>query len=280
MQKDLIIDTSFTVGVSPKTQFIAEEEMADYLDESSVDLQYIYQPDECFCHHTPSWNPYLGNDYIAKIQNLYRDKVRGLATVQVWHQKNKCTCMAESCPHGIDHSRDIAKEELKRSILELGLWGLRINPAQHNNPLNNREICWPLLRQLSELQKECKRTLVVLVNGYGDHMFNMPEKLADAAKEFPELLFILQHGEFVWGGSALENAAALDNVLIDITTMPQYGIVSKIYETYGIEKFCIGIDGPLGDARIKEAIAEDICRSDYDRRMLLGGNLARRLGIR
>ena len=27
------------------------------------------QPDESFHHETPDWNPYLGNNYVVRIQN-------------------------------------------------------------------------------------------------------------------------------------------------------------------------------------------------------------------
>lgn len=277
-----VIDTSLVAGVGAMTHFIAEEEMNQYLADNEIDIQYIYQPDAGFCHRTPDWNPYLGNDYIAKIQKMYEGRVIGLATVNFWLQKNPvCNCGAgDTCPHGIDKSRNIAIEELDRAILELKLMGLRINPAQHNTPINNRALCWPILRRLSELQKIRGEKLVVSVNGYGDHMFNTAERLMETAQEFPDLIFIMQHAGFVWSVTTLaDTAAKMSNVFLDITTMPQNGIVTESYERYGIEKFCIGIDGPFGSKAIKDMAIQDLCKDDNEKALLLGGNLSKALGI-
>ena len=274
-----VIDTCFTVGVGPMSHFIAEEELQAHLEQGGIHIQYIYQPDVCFTHRTPDWNPYLGNDYVAKIQGLFPGRVRGLATVQPWHQPVPCTCGAERCPYGVDTRRDAAGEELERAILELGLWGLRLNPAQQNCPINNRALAWPLLERLVRLQKRRGERLIVSVNSYGDHMFNTPERLAETARQFPELLFLMQHTGFVWSASTMLPAAALENVLLDVSAMPQITVVEQARTLFGIEKFCIGTDGPLGQIQVKQTILDDLCAGPEERAMVLGGNLARALGL-
>lgn len=275
-----VIDTCFAVGVGPMSHFIAEEEMQQHLTKNQVDLQYIYQPDECFFHRTPDWNPYLGNDYVAKIQKQFEGRVRGLATIQPFHQKIPCHCGETTCPYGVDTSCNVAQEELDRAILDLGLWGMRINPSQHNYPLNSRSLSWPLLRRLSHLQKQTGRRMIVSVYSYGDHIFNTTESFMETAKEFPDLIFLMQHAGFVWGCFTLSDTAApLENVYLDLSTMPQFDVVWNAFKNHGMKKFCIGTDGPLGDYSMKMAIAADYCKTQEDFQMMLGGNLAKVLDI-
>lgn len=270
MKKYPVIDTGFTVGVSPLMHFIAEDELMDYMDRHDIDIQIIYQPDECFFHHTPDWNPYLGNDYIGKIKQMYPKRVLGLATLQLWHQPYTRKDQTKS--------RNVAGEELRRSIVDLGLDGLRINPVQHNIAFNDRSIVWGALEQLVSLQNETGRRMVVSVHAYGDSLYNSPEAIAETAARFPDLIFLMQHAGFVWGGfTVCDVAASVQNIFLDLTTMPQYAILYKAYQRFGAGKFCIGTDGPYADGVLKDAILNDFTNDPEEQELILGGNLARLL---
>lgn len=263
-----VIDTCLTLGVSPNVHFIAEEELVPYLDLNEIDIQIVYQPDESFHHYTPQWNQFLGNDYISKIQRESPGRVIGLATIQLWHQIG-------SGGRGI-LKRDIALEEVDRAILDLDLQGLRMNPLQHNYQFNDKHLVWPILDRLVHLQEIIGERMIVSVYASGDSLNNSPEAIALTAERFPELIFLMQHTGFVWGcGTVNDTAALLQNVLLDVSTMPQKEIVYKSYERFGISKFCIGMDGPFGSRLIKEAIVRDFCKNHYEMDMMLGGNLAR-----
>jgi predicted TIM-barrel fold metal-dependent hydrolase len=246
--------------------------LAEWLQAGGIDIQVVFQPDEGFTHETPDWNPYLGNDYVAKIQRQFEGRVLGLATIQAWHQPNRTP--------GSLVTANPALEELERCILDLGLRGLRINPLQHNYQFNNQNITWPLLERLSELQKQAGRKMLVSVYAYGDSLHNSPEALSLTAARFPDLLFLMQHSGFVWGYETVNDmVAGYENLLLDLSAMPQQAIVREAYENLGPQRFCIGTDGPQGTFLLKEAILVDFARSDAERELLLGLNLARRLGL-
>ncbi len=267
-----VIDTSHTVGVGPMIHYFGEEELLPDMDKNGIDIQIIYQPDECFHHETPDWNPYLGNDYIAKVQLITPKRIWGLATLQVYHQPNP------DYPYKV--KRNIALEELDRAILELGLKGLRMNPIQHNFAFNDRLVCWTIMRRLTELQRETGRRMIVSVHASGDCLYNSPEALADTAREFPDLIFLMQHAGFVWGCfTVCDVAANVQNLFLDITTMPQKAVVYKAYERFGARKFCIGTDGPYSDNRLKMAIVDDFAENEEEKEIILGGNLAQVLRI-
>jgi hypothetical protein len=267
-----VIDTCLTVGVSPFVEFVAEDELEPWLDKGGIDIQVIFQPDESFHHETPDWNPYLGNDYIASVQHEFAERVIGLATLQVWHQANRSSgSLVTTSP---------ALEELDRCILDLGLSGLRMNPVQHNYQFNNATVVWPILERLSALQRRVRRRLLVSVHAYGDSLNNSPEALAETAEHFPDLLFLMQHCGFVWGyGTVSRIAARLENVLLDLSTMPQRAVALEAFERYGARKFCIGTDGPIGTFELKHAIVEDFARWEEEAELILGRNLGERLAL-
>lgn len=272
MNRSLVVDTCLHIGVSPHVQFIAEDELEGWLKSGGIDVQVVFQPDEGFTHETPDWNPYLGNDYVGKIQEHFQGRVLGLATIQAWHQPNRAP--------GSLVTANPAMEELERCILDLGLWGLRVNPLQHNYQFNNQNITWPLLERLTQLQDEVGRRMLVSVYAYGDSLRNSPEALSLTAERFPDLLFLMQHSGFVWGYETVNDVVAgCDNLLLDLSTMPQQAIVREAYEKLGPERFCIGTDGPQGSFLLKQAILEDFAQTEAERDLLLGLNLARRLGL-
>lgn len=268
---EFVLDTSLSVGVSPIYQFVAEDEMERWLEEGDIDVQIVFQPDDAYHHSTPDWNPFLGNDYVAKVLELFPNRTLGLATVQVWHQAYRGP--------GSKVKRSPALEELDRCILDLGMIGLRMNPIQHNYQFNNADVVWPVLERLSELQQRVDRQLLVSVHAYGDNLNNSPEALAHTAHQFPDLLFLMQHAAFVWGyGTVSDVAAPVDNLLLDLSTMPQQSVVRKAYDAFGPDKFCIGTDGPIGSHELKKAIVRDFARNDTEARKLMGETLAKRLG--
>lgn len=65
-----VVDTHFHVGVNTINTFIAEDDLIPWMNEAKIDIQIIFQVNEGFTHRTPEWNPYLGNDYVAKIQKM------------------------------------------------------------------------------------------------------------------------------------------------------------------------------------------------------------------
>ena len=81
-----VIDTHFHIGVSGTVTFLAEEELIPWMDKAGIDLQFVFQQNEGYTHKTPDWNPFIGNDYVARIQGMYPERVRGLATVNPYYR--------------------------------------------------------------------------------------------------------------------------------------------------------------------------------------------------
>lgn len=277
-----VVDSHCHVGVCSTYTFVAEEELIPWMDRWSIDVQIIFQFNQGACHRTPDWNPYIGNDYIAGIQRMFPTRVLGLGTINPWLQP----------PRGYTYpldkrgmkfqqvSRNLALEECERIIQELGLRGIKMHPREHGYPVNHWTVR-QILDKVVSLQRQVGKSLVIAVHAAADSTYNTPEALADLARDYPDLLFLMVHAGYIWGGKTLAPVVGpCENVLFDVTTCPEWSTVAEAYERYGVERFVAGSDGPLALPSVKHAIVQSIFRDPEEQALVLGGNLAKRLGIR
>lgn len=277
-----VIDTHFHVGVNTINTFIAEDDLIPWMDEAKIDIQIIFQVNEGFTHRTPEWNPYLGNDYVAKIQKMFPERVIGLATINPWHQapKNYVFPLSKRGQSFNAVTTSPTLDEVERCIVDLGLWGLKMHPLEHGYAVNNADLIHPIMDRLTELQRKVDRRLMIVVHAMGDSLFNSPEAVADIATCYPDLLFLMAHSGFVWGyGTVARVVGPCENVMFDLTTCAQKSVVLEAYEKYGAQRFTAGTDGPFASPSVKMAIVEDVANSEEEKELILGGNLARYLGI-
>ena len=276
-----VIDTHFHIGVNSIASF-TEEYLIDFLDEYKIDIQVLFQVNEGFAHHTPDWNPFIGNDYISKIQGMYPKRVIGLATVNPWLQSPKIHSYPLSMrgKPWIKTKRSPALEEVERAIGELGLNGLKMHPLEHNYAFNNSAVVFPVLEKLTEMQEKTGKKMLVVVHAAGDSVNNTPEAIADTAKHFPKILFIMAHSGFVWGyGTVARVIGPLNNVMFDLATCSQKSIILEAYEQNGAQRFTAGTDAPFATPTVKDAIVEDLTNDKEEQQLILGGNLAKYLGL-
>ena len=278
-----VIDTHFHIGVNLINTFVAKTELIPFMDKHGIDIQVVFQVNEGFQHRTPTWNPFVGNDYIAKIQEMFPNRVIGLATVNPWLQAPK-TYNYPPSKYGNRMDLPITSEvmeELDRSILDLGLHGLKMHPLEHNYEINNPTVVYPVLERLTELQKKCNRKLFLVVHGAGDSVNNTATGIAEAAKAFPELLFLMAHSGFIWCyGTVSSVAIPVPNLLLDLTLTVGPYCVKEAFDVCGPSKFTIGTDGPFDLPQIKDPIVRALVGEDNEAwELIMGGNLAKYLGI-
>ena len=276
-----IIDTHHHIGVSPTCTFIAEDDLLPWMEAGRIDVQVVFQVNQGACHRTPDWNPYIGNDYIAKIQNLYPGRVLGLATINPWLQPPKAyTHPLERRGQAFDRfTRNLAIEECGRAIGELGLHGVKMHPKEHGYPVNHAAVRH-ILTELVQVQRQVKRRLLIAIHAAADSTYNTCEAVMDVCADFPELLFFMVHSGYIWGGKTLASTVGpLDNVLFDLTTCAERATVLEAYERYGVERFVAGTDGPFALPDVKHAIVNSIFRTEEERALVLGGNLAKLLDL-
>jgi hypothetical protein len=260
---------------------VAEEELIPWLDRAGVDVQLIFQVNQAACHRTPEWNPYIGNDYIAKIQRLFPRRAIGLATINPWLQPPRgytYPAAKRGTPFG-KISKNLALEECERAILDLGLRGIKMHPREHGYPVNHWTVR-QILDKLTALQRQAGKRLVVVVHVATDSNYNTPEAVGDVVKDYPEILFLMAHCGYMWGGKTLARVAGpYDNALFDLTACPDVGAVAEARDTYGARRFVVGTDGPFVMPTVKKAIVESVFADPEEQALVLGGNLCKLLDL-
>ena len=277
-----VIDTHIHVGVSATATFIAEEALIPWMDDGGIDIQVAFQVNQGACHQTPDWNPYIGNDYIAKIQRMFPDRVLGLAMLNPWLQSPKKYTHPREMrgrPFNlVTHNQVI--DECYRAILELGLWGFKMHPREHGYPVNHSTVR-EVLKALSKAQEQAKRKIMIVIHAASDSTYNTNEAIMDVCRDFPDLLFLMAHCVYIWGGKTLTSTIGpLDNVLLDLTTCPEKQTIQEAYERYGVGRFVAGTDGPFATVAVKDAIVNSMFDDPEERALVFGGNMLRRLGLK
>ena len=225
-----VFDTHHHIGVSTTCTFIAEEVLIPWMDENSLDLQAVFQVNQGACHRTPDWNPYIGNDYIAKIQKMFPDRVLGLATINPWLQPPaKYSYPPDMRGKPFDRiSGNLAIEECHRAILDLGLWGVKMHPKEHGYPVNHSAVR-TILGELRKVQEQAGRKLMIVIHAASDSTYNTNEALMDVCRDYPELLFLMAHSGYIWGGKTLAGTIGpLENVLFDLTCCAEKQTIAEI----------------------------------------------------
>lgn len=277
-----IIDTHFHIGCSELHTFVAEEELIPILDREGVDMAVCFQQPRGHLFETPDWNPFHGNDYVAKIQRMFPTRVIGLATVAPYFIAPRTYSYPPS-KRGQPFTlitRSPSLEEMERSILELGLHGLKMLPDVQGIPVNDRNMVFQLLDVMVRLQKETNRRLFVVVHCAENHQFNSVEAIADAARNYPDLMFFVAHCGFMRGTRKIPWVFGdLDNFFLDVTLCGAILPLIPSWEKYGPTRFVAGSDMVFASYRVMRAIVDDLCSNPEEKALVMGGNMARFLGI-
>ena len=99
------------------------------------------------------------------------------------------------------------------------------------------------------------------------------------ADRFRQVNLIIAHGGFMWSrAEAVRASKTRPNLYIETTCLLPAGIADGIYDI-GAEKYIFGSDAPWGDFDVEILKIKKAARKDRDLELVLGGNLARLLGL-
>ncbi len=253
----LVIDAHVHLG-----EWLRAEQFLPMMDRAGVDKAVVFVNPSLWS--LPDKDNYLNtNDYIAEVQRRHPDRFIGFAYVN---------------PHV---RRAVA--ELQRCVRELDLRGLKIHPECDCFTLDSL-IGGGLMDALAGLQSEVGRKLPVLSHGMTT-MGCTPDQFASLARACPDVPFIIGHGAGFQNlyFPSIRPVKELPNLFADtaMTTVDDSRLTA-VTRMVGAEKVVFGSDhwstdqqNLYGNFRF---VLERALPDEAQRRLVMGGNLARILG--
>ncbi|MGI5917700.1 MAG: amidohydrolase family protein [Anaerolineae bacterium] len=174
---------------------------------------------------------------------------------------------------------DEAKDELKRCIEEYGVRGVKLNGARDGYYIDDPDLSLPLVEMIAEAG------LVLAFHcGSNDFEKTHPFRIAKISDMYPNLPIMIIHmggsGSPDMSDAVIEYAARYPTWRL-IDSEADYRKILKALDVLGPERICYGSDTPFCPMRyewgIRQAVYQDL--SEADRALVLGGNIARMLGL-
>lgn len=164
--------------------------------------------------------------------------------------------------------------ELERAIDELGLKAIKIYPPYTTYPLDHE--AWHPIYAFAQ-----ERGLVVISHTDGSHLCQ-PGQLGIAAERFPGATFVAGHSGIIepCRYQAMEMARRHANFYLETcSTYRQPGVIEQLVAGAGADRVLFGSDQPLMDPRTQlgKIITADL--TDEEKRLVIGGNAMRLLGL-
>lgn len=174
---------------------------------------------------------------------------------------------------------DKARDELRRCIEQYGVRGVKLNGARDGYDIDDPDRSLPLVEMINDagiaLAFHC---------GANDYERTHPFRIAQVSEAYPDLNIMIVH---MGGGAspdiseAVMEFAAMYPQWYLIDSEADYRKVLAGLQALGPDRICYGSDTPFCPMRyewgIRQTVYQDL--SEQDRDKVLGGNIARMLGL-
>ena len=174
---------------------------------------------------------------------------------------------------------ELAKDELKRCIESYGMRGVKLNGARDGYSIDDPALSLPLIDMIA-----AAGLVLAFHVGANDFEKTHPYRVAKISERHPDLPIMIVH----MGGAAhpdlhdavIDLAARYPNwYLVDSET--DYRKELKALKELGPTRVCYGSDTPFCPMRYEWALRQVVLAdlTPADRALVLGGNMARLLGL-
>lgn len=174
-----------------------------------------------------------------------------------------------------------AIEEVRR-IRSLGLCGVKFH-SEYQQFCPDEERMFPIYREIA-----AQGMFAVFHGGWdpfgGDDIRCIPERMARAVAQVPELTFVVAHlgGIKLWDDVERHLAGRFRNLYLDVSVIARYisdEQLLRIIRQHGAEKILFGSDCPWDDPTNELAMIRRIPLTDREREMIFHRNAEQLLGI-
>ena len=114
----------------------------------------------------------------------------------------------------------------------------------------------------------------------GDQAMCYPGQIAEAARLVPDATIIMGHmGGFFHAPEAIRAAEAQRNIYLETSSMPYTRLIGDAIRRLGAERILFGSDQPAGHPKVELKKIAVLGLADRDTQLVLGGNIARLVGL-
>jgi predicted TIM-barrel fold metal-dependent hydrolase len=193
------------------------------------------------------------NTQIAEAIKEYPDRLTGFARVN-------------------PHRGPKAVQEIKRSIEELGLKGLKLHPTMEIFPANSR-IVHPIMRTATELD-------IPVIFHSGTPPYALPSQIADVAVRFPRISIIMAHIGKSLAVEAIASAKRSNNLFLETSgCSSRIGLLEGAVKTLGADRIVFGSDWPCCHPAPEKVKIEVLKISKQEKQAIFSRNITRILSL-
>ncbi|MHC9540923.1 MAG: amidohydrolase family protein [Vulcanimicrobiota bacterium] len=219
----MIIDAHVYCGQSIMGYGASAEEILRQCDALSIDKAVLIPVKPRSYHLGPE------NTFIARTVQDHPDRFTGFARVD-------------------PRLGGEAESEMKRSIQELCLKGLYLNPWEETFQINESFV-WPLMEKAQTFK------VPVMIKG-GHPVVSQPSQIADLAKRFPKTIIIATSGgQINICGGGLQDAMIMleenKNVYMETSGIYREDFIEEMARKIGAKRLIFGSGSPVFDARFE-----------------------------
>ncbi len=218
------------------------DEIVARMDAAGVDRAVVFPFNEV----NPGESFSKANDRIAEGVKKYPDRLIGFCRID-------------------PNLGERAIEEMKRSVMNLGLKGVKLHPTGQKFEITDKRVM-EIVREASTLNAP-----VVFDTGKKE---SRPWMVEELARKVPEGTIIMAH---LRGENSIDVARDNENVYQGTTKAFDLEKVKEALKVLGPEKLIAGSDSPYADMKASFDIFE--FASNAEKRLIFGGNIERVLGL-
>jgi len=240
----MIIDAHAHLGQG-RYKSLTADALLEQMDQNDVDRAVVCPVEEQIVYRNRE-----GNDQILAAVRAHPDRLVGFAVASPWHGEESV-------------------EELRRALGE-GLRGIKLHPViQGFSP--NDAIVFPLIEIAAEAG-------VPVYSHTGTAHFGEPFKLAELARRYPEVTFIMGHsGASDFWYDLPRSQEFAPNILFE-TSRNNPGNYRRMMLTLGADAIVFGSNAPESLYPLELASVRDLISDEDALNKILGLNMARALG--
>jgi hypothetical protein len=241
----MIVDAHCTIGLGRQFHFSAGD-LVQKMDQAGIDRAVVGPVDE----HITVYNR-EGNNFILAAVKAFPGRLIGFATANPWYGEP-------------------AVSELRRAF-DAGLRGLTLNTALQGYFIHD-ELVHPLIEVAIEYQAPVYFHTATPI-------FALPFQLAELARCFPQVNFIMGHlGAADFWTDVVPAASQSANIYLETSLRSGVATIRNAIQTVGAGRVLFGSSAPESELEIELAKLHLVELPPDQERLVLGENMLRLLG--